>query len=160
MDGDAVNTLDPWFKRFCTKLIGIISGLAPVLLSTRMCTNWRGSHSDSKYKLLHARKLFSCVYVLRKTWKKKTFLDVGVQRRLRNVQKCVMHVQSCCFANLNLLIFCHLRCLNSLISLMVKTEKRANKVPISKKKYCYSAGMWVDCLCQRSPVEKQIHITN
>ena len=65
---------------------------------------------------------------------KKAFLDVDVQRRLRNVQKCVMQVQSCCFANLNLLIFCRLRCLNSLISLMLKTEKRANKVPISTKK--------------------------
>ena len=30
---------------------------------------------------------------------------VVVQRRLRNVQKSVMHVQSCCFANLNLLHF-------------------------------------------------------
>ena len=29
-----------------------------------------------------------------------------VQRRLRNVQKCVMHVQSCCFANINLSVFC------------------------------------------------------
>ena len=33
-----------------------------------------------------------------------------VQRRLRNVQKCVMHVQSCCFANINLLLFCRSRC--------------------------------------------------
>ena len=30
---------------------------------------------------------------------------VVVQRRLKNVQKSVMHVQSCCFANLNLLLF-------------------------------------------------------
>ena len=30
---------------------------------------------------------------------------VVVQRRLRNVQKSVMHVQSCCSANLNLLLF-------------------------------------------------------
>ena len=28
-----------------------------------------------------------------------------VQRRLRSVQKSVMQVQSCCFANLNLLLF-------------------------------------------------------
>ena len=28
-----------------------------------------------------------------------------VQRRLRNVQKSVMHVQSCCFVNINLLLF-------------------------------------------------------
>ena len=33
------------------------------------------------------------------------FHVVVVQRRQRNVQKSVMHVQSCCFANLNLLLF-------------------------------------------------------
>ena len=33
-----------------------------------------------------------------------------VQRRPRNVQKSVMHVQSCCFANINLLHFCRSRC--------------------------------------------------
>ena len=50
-----------------------------------------------------------------------------VQRRLRNVQKSVMHVQSCCFANLNLLLFCCCRCrrrrrgrcLNFLITIFV-----------------------------------------
>ena len=34
------------------------------------------------------------------------FHVVVVQRRQRNVQTSVMHVQSCCFANLNLLLFC------------------------------------------------------
>ena len=38
------------------------------------------------------------------------FYDVVVQWRLRNVQNSVMHVQSCCFANLNLLPFCRSRC--------------------------------------------------
>ena len=33
------------------------------------------------------------------------FHVVAVQRRLRNVQKSVMHVQSCCSASLNLLLF-------------------------------------------------------
>ena len=33
------------------------------------------------------------------------FHVVVVQRRLRNVQKSVMHVQSCCFAYLNFLGF-------------------------------------------------------
>ena len=32
-----------------------------------------------------------------------------VQWRQRNVQKSLMHVQSCCFANLNLLFFCRSR---------------------------------------------------
>ena len=35
----------------------------------------------------------------------------AAQRRLRNVQKRrAMHVQSCCFANLNLLLFCRSVC--------------------------------------------------
>ena len=38
----------------------------------------------------------------------KHFHVAVVQRRLRNVQKSVMHVQGCCFANVhvNLLLFC------------------------------------------------------
>ena len=36
---------------------------------------------------------------------------VVVQRRQRNVQNSVMHVHSCCFANLNLLVLCRSRCL-------------------------------------------------
>ena len=50
----------------------------------------------------------------------RNFQVVVVQRRQRNVQtKNVIHVQSCCFANLNLLLFCrccwrrHRRCLSS-----------------------------------------------
>ena len=52
----------------------------------------------------------------------RTFHVVIVQRRQRNVQKRVMHVHCCCFANLNLLLFCRSRsrrrrrCLSSLIS--------------------------------------------
>ena len=40
------------------------------------------------------------------------FHVVVVKRRLRNVQKIksVMHVQSCCFANINLLLLCRSRC--------------------------------------------------
>ena len=49
------------------------------------------------------------------------FLVVVVQRRQRNLQKRVMHVQSCCFACLNLLLFCRyrfLRCRRCVSSLM------------------------------------------
>ena len=38
------------------------------------------------------------------------FHVVVVQRRQRNVQKSVMHVQSLCFAYLHLLLFCRSRC--------------------------------------------------
>ena len=40
----------------------------------------------------------------------KHFHVVVVQWRQRNVQKSVMHVQNCCFANLNLLLFCRSDC--------------------------------------------------
>ena len=33
-----------------------------------------------------------------------------VKRRLRNARKSMMHFQSCCFTNLNLLLFCRSRC--------------------------------------------------
>ena len=36
----------------------------------------------------------------------RKFHVLVVQRQERNVQKIVMHVQSCCFADLNLLLFC------------------------------------------------------
>ena len=44
-----------------------------------------------------------------------------VQRRLRNVQKSVMHVQSCYFANLNLFGFCRSHC---------RLRRRCFKLPI------------------------------
>ena len=42
--------------------------------------------------------------------KVRHFHVVVVQRRLRNVENKLMHVQSCCFVNLNLLPFCRSRC--------------------------------------------------
>ena len=36
----------------------------------------------------------------------RKFHVLVVQRQERNVQKIVMHLQSCCFADLNLLLFC------------------------------------------------------
>ena len=39
-------------------------------------------------------------YSIKRARKIRKFHVAVVQRRLRNVQKSVMHVQSCCFANL------------------------------------------------------------
>ena len=50
---------------------------------------------------------------------------VVVQRRLRNAQKSVMHVQSCCFANLNLLGFCRSRCRRRRLGSLKKSEEGA-----------------------------------
>ena len=60
------------------------------------------------------RKENSCVGFtnsIRQAREIRTFQVADLQRRLRNVQKkSVMHVQSCCFANVNRLVFCRSRC--------------------------------------------------
>ena len=54
----------------------------------------------------------SCCLVFPSSTKREIrhFHIVVVQGRQRNIQKSVMHVQSCCFANPNLLLFCRSRC--------------------------------------------------
>ena len=56
----------------------------------------------------------------------KQFHVVVVQRRQRNEQKDVIHVQRCCFANLTLLPFCRPRCRRRrccLSFLIIRTER-------------------------------------
>ena len=45
-------------------------------------------------------------YSIKRASEIRKFHVAVVQQRLRNVQKSVMRVQSCSFANLNLLLFC------------------------------------------------------
>ena len=54
----------------------------------------------------------SCCLVFPSSTKReiRQFHVVVVQRRQRNARKSVMHVQSCCFAYLNLLVFYRSRC--------------------------------------------------
>ena len=49
-------------------------------------------------------------YSIKQAREKRKFHVAVVQPRLRNVQKGVMHVLSCCFANIKLLLFCRSRC--------------------------------------------------
>ena len=60
----------------------------------------------SSWKEKESRCLVFASFIERETRK----FHVVVQWRQRNVQKSVMHVQSCCFANLNLLLFWRSRC--------------------------------------------------
>ena len=62
--------------------------------------NSKGLHQSS------GKEKESCCLVFPSSTKREIrhFHVVVVQRRLRNVQKSVMHVQSCCFANINLLL--------------------------------------------------------
>ena len=78
------------------------------------------------------RKTESCCLLFPSSTKRELgpFHVIVVQRRQRNVQKGVMHVQSCCFADLNLLLFClsrcrrRRRCINSLVFFHFRTGFR------------------------------------
>ena len=68
-------------------------------------------NSSNVGKLFRCCILKDCIEVLGN--KKKVvrhFHVVVMQRRQRNVQKSVMHVQSYCFIFLNFLLFCRSRC--------------------------------------------------
>ena len=73
-------------------------------------------------KIKNKNKKGSCLALTSSTKREiRQFHVVVEQRRRGNVQKSVMHVQSCCFACLNLLLFCRSRgrrrprCLSSLL---------------------------------------------
>ena len=72
------------------------------------------------------RKSLSLVFTSSTEREIRHFHVVAVQQRQRNVQKRVMRVQSCCFANLNLLLFSRSccrrrrRCLSSLFRVVTK----------------------------------------
>ena len=91
------------------------------LLLRQCCFVWSqivGPHSSGNfndwplklYIYIYIKKGLFWVHVLLKTSNLTgRFHVVVVQQRLRNVQKSVMHLQSCCFAYLNPLIFCRSR---------------------------------------------------
>ena len=86
----------------------------------------RGFIIDKKKNPLEPRVLVFTFPIKRESTK---FHIVVVQQRQRNVQKSVPHVQSCCFASLNLLFFCRFRCrrrrhCSGSLSLLLKTRRR------------------------------------
>ena len=62
--------------------------------------------------LKNERETFCVVftYSIKQAREISNFHVAVVQRRQRNVEKSLMHVQSCCFANIYLLLFCCSRC--------------------------------------------------
>ena len=81
-------------------------------------------NSKRLYRSSGKEKESHCLVFTSSTKREIRYFHVVVVRwRKRNVQKSVIHVHSCCFANLNLLLFCrsrwrlHRRCLSSLLPL-------------------------------------------
>ena len=59
----------------------------------------------SKFKKKKENFCVVLTYPIKRARQIRNFHVAVVQRRIRNIQKSVMHVQSCYFANINLLLF-------------------------------------------------------
>ena len=68
-------------------------------------------NSKGLYQSSGKEKESCCLVFLSLTKREiRHFHAVVVQLQQRNVQKSMMHVQSCCFTTINLLLFCHSSC--------------------------------------------------
>ena len=82
-------------------------------LICQMLAKFSGLNPKGPYLSLEKERETFCVvftYSVKQVHEIRKFHVAIVQRWLKNVQKSVMHVQSCCFANINLLLFCCSRC--------------------------------------------------
>ena len=91
-------SLKKWFRT-----VSHFIDLIQVYFICQMLAKCSGVESErTVFKCIKRKqKVLCCVHLLHKallTCKIRTFHVAVVQRRLRNVQKIVMHVQSCCFA--------------------------------------------------------------
>ena len=85
-----------------------------------MLAKFSGLNTKGPYVSLEKEKENVCVvltYSIKRAREIRKFHVAVVQQRLRNVQKNVIHVERCFFANLNLLFFAvrRRRCINSLL---------------------------------------------
>ena len=118
-------------KWICT--VSNFDDLIAFLLICQMLTKFSGVKSVRTASKFRKRERKFCVKRVRKIRK---FHLAALQRRLRNIQKRVMHVQSCCFANINLLLFssslCRRRC-RVLSSLLLWATNFVNMVTWRQK---------------------------
>ena len=94
-------------KRHLKSELVLLQTSSPLLTFIKFVKCWRnclGLNPEGPY-LKRKKRENLLTYSIRRKGAIRKFPDAAVQWRLRNVQKSVMHVQSCCFANLNLLLF-------------------------------------------------------
>ena len=79
-----------------------------ISFNLQMLAKFSGLNLKGPYLSLEKDKEIFCVvltYPIKRARQIRKFHVAVVQRRLRNIQKRVMHVQSCYFANINLFLF-------------------------------------------------------
>ena len=113
MDAKFLDNSKP--KTSLKKLIRTVSNFIDLILFHLICqilAIFSGIESERTVFKFRERKSFCAVFTyFIKRWREiRKFHIAVVQRRLRNVQKRVVHVQSGCFASINLLLFCSSCC--------------------------------------------------
>ena len=102
--------------------------LIPSRFICQILANFCGLNSKGLYQSFGKEKESCClVFPSSKKCEIKHFHVVVVQRRQRNIQKSLMHVQGCCFAYLILLPFCRSRCHRRRRWLSSRRSDRARK---------------------------------
>ena len=114
-----------WLKKWIRTVSNFIHFISYHLICQILATLFQVLNPKGQdLSLQKGKENFHVVFTCSIKWAReigKFHVAVG-RRRLGNVQKSVMHAQSCCFANLNLLLFCrsrcrrHRRCLSSILS--------------------------------------------
>ena len=107
-DNKPKTSLKKWIHTFSNIIDFIQFHLICQILAKFLGLNPKGRYLSVQ----KGKEIFYVVFTcsIKRAREIRKFHVAVVQRRLRNVQKSVMHVQSCCFANLNRLLFCHSRC--------------------------------------------------
>ena len=150
----------PWWQNFWMKtnrksefaLFQTSTILFKFIWFVKWWRNFLGLNPKGPYLSLEKEKENSCfvlVYLIKQMREIRKFHVAVVQRRLRRTKiKSVMHAHSCCFADINLLLFCRSRCRRRrrcLSSLMLWSRNFATMVtwrhtcPL----YCSHAQNWI-----------------
>ena len=135
-----------WLKKWIRAASNLIA-LIPSRLIRQMLAifflelNSKGLHQSS------GKEKESCCLVFPSSTKREIrhFHVVVVQRRLRNVQKSVMHVQSCCFANINLLLCRRSHCR--------RRSRYLSSLPVRK---CVQFYNWCSAWLNHLPLAKHV----
>ena len=112
--------LKKWIRAASNFIALVPSRLIRQMLAFFLEVNFKGLYQSSRKEKDSCRLVFP----FSKKREMRHFNVVSVQRRLRNVQKSVMNVQSCCFANLNLLLFCLVSQRSSPLHKMLRDDRK------------------------------------
>ena len=133
-------------KKWISAALNLIALISISFNSSKLLANFLEVNSKGLYQSLEKENESHCLVFASSTkCEIRKFHIVVVQWLQRNVQKSVMYMQSCCFAYLNLLLFCrspwhHCRHVSSL-TLQQQNLMHVHSIDASR-------ACWIDCILE------------